>query len=119
MGSLHYIESTPLSKHLGRYSDKYMNKAMLDALYNRILCYDCGEMMFQYDPEDHDYRQQQPDPVRHDPRLREGAPPDRQRHRGQQGVAQQRGVDRQQGVEREGGRHHQTVRHLAGSPLNC
>ena len=48
-------ELTPLQVHLGRYSDKYMNKAMLDAIYNRILCYDCGEIMFQYDPDDNDY----------------------------------------------------------------
>lgn len=50
-----FIELTPLQKHLRRYSDKYMNNAMLDAIYNRILCYECGKMIFLYDPEDERY----------------------------------------------------------------
>jgi len=46
---------SPLQIHESRYSDKYMNKAMLDALHSRILCPDCDNLLFVYDPEDHDY----------------------------------------------------------------
>ena len=32
-----------------------MNKAMLDAIYWRIKCYECEKMIFLYDPEDENY----------------------------------------------------------------
>lgn len=50
-----YRKLSPLSIHFGRYSDKYMNNAMLDALHWRFRCYECGITTFQYDPDDKDY----------------------------------------------------------------
>lgn len=49
------IELTPLQIHNGRYSDKYMNKARIDATYSRFLCYGCGNFIYQWDPNDHNY----------------------------------------------------------------
>lgn len=54
MSEMRLIELSPLEKHTYRYSDKYMHKAKLDALYWRILCPKCGIPMFEYDPDDHD-----------------------------------------------------------------
>jgi len=48
-------ELSPLSIHLGRYSDKYMHKARIDAIHWRIRCYNCGKMIFDYDPADDNY----------------------------------------------------------------
>uniref|UniRef100_A0A6M3MB50 Uncharacterized protein n=1 Tax=viral metagenome TaxID=1070528 RepID=A0A6M3MB50_9ZZZZ len=55
MNGLYLHKLSPLSIHLGRYSDKYMNKAKIDALYWRIKCYDCGKPIFEYDPDDENY----------------------------------------------------------------
>lgn len=54
-GRIAIYELTPLEIHNYRYSDKYMNKARIDAVYCRILCPTCSIPMFEYDPDDHDY----------------------------------------------------------------
>ncbi len=48
-------ELSALEIHDSRYSDKYMYKAKLDALYWRVVCPTCSIPMFKYDPDDHDY----------------------------------------------------------------
>ncbi len=55
MKRIQLIELTPLQIHSGRYSDKYTNKAMLDAIYWRMKCYECGDPIYLYDPDDHNY----------------------------------------------------------------
>lgn len=55
MKKLVLSELTSLQKHNYRYSDKYMNNAMIDAVYWRIKCYECGGLVFLYDPGDENY----------------------------------------------------------------
>lgn len=50
-----YGWTSPLAVHEGRYSDKYMHKAMLAALHERIQCPGCDSLLFAWDPEDHDF----------------------------------------------------------------
>jgi len=53
--SIELFELTPLQKYEGRYTDKYGHKAMFESIHMRHLCYECGGLVFEYDPEDHNY----------------------------------------------------------------